>query len=107
MNHNGGAESTIHGLLSMLALDAHPAVAEQARTAVIRERVGTGRCRPRTARWPAAPRGQPASGWTGESLFGGLAYVGLPAGAAPRGALGKGEPRLVLPWSTCSRAARR
>jgi len=26
VNRNSGAESTIHGLLSMLALDAHPAV---------------------------------------------------------------------------------
>ena len=33
VNHNSGAESTIHGLLSMLALDAHPRVAEIARTA--------------------------------------------------------------------------
>lgn len=30
VNRNGGAESTIHGLLSMLALDAHPAVAREA-----------------------------------------------------------------------------
>ena len=28
VNHNAGAESTIHALLSMLALDGHPAVAE-------------------------------------------------------------------------------
>ena len=34
-NHNGGAESTIHGLLSMLALDAHPDVAAMARTAAV------------------------------------------------------------------------
>ena len=31
INRNSGAESTIHGLLTMLALDAHPAVAAQAR----------------------------------------------------------------------------
>ncbi len=30
INRNSGAESTIHGLLTMLALDAHPAVAAQA-----------------------------------------------------------------------------
>ena len=28
VNHNSGAESTIHGLLSMIALDEHPAVAD-------------------------------------------------------------------------------
>ena len=39
-NRNSGAESTIHGLLSMLALDARPDVAELARTASVRERVG-------------------------------------------------------------------
>ena len=30
INHNSGAESAIHGLLTMLALDAHPTVAAQA-----------------------------------------------------------------------------
>ena len=40
VNRNAGAESTIHGLLSMLALDARPEVAELARTA---GRAGTGR----------------------------------------------------------------
>ncbi len=33
VNHNSGAESTIHGLLSMLALDEHPDVADAARIA--------------------------------------------------------------------------
>ena len=33
VNRNGGAESTIHGLLSMLALDANPAAARIARAA--------------------------------------------------------------------------
>ncbi|GAB2487832.1 DUF5585 domain-containing protein [Jatrophihabitans fulvus] len=33
VNRNSGAESTIHGLLSMLALDAHPRVAAVARAA--------------------------------------------------------------------------
>jgi hypothetical protein len=35
---NSGAESTIHGLLAMLALDAHPEVAAIARTASVRDR---------------------------------------------------------------------
>ena len=41
VNHNSGAESTIHGLLSMIALDQHPAVAELARTDGIVSRQGT------------------------------------------------------------------
>ena len=42
INQNSGAESTIHGLLSMLALDAHPAVARLARdSATIVHRRGT------------------------------------------------------------------
>jgi hypothetical protein len=39
VNRNSGAESTIHGLLSMLALDAHPAVAARARVAGRRAQV--------------------------------------------------------------------
>jgi hypothetical protein len=42
VNQNSGAESTIHGLLSMLALDAHPVVARIARaSASIVHRRGT------------------------------------------------------------------
>ena len=39
VNHNSGAESTIHGLLTMLALDAHPAARAIAQTASITDRV--------------------------------------------------------------------
>ena len=41
VNPNSGAESTIHGLLTMLALDANPDVAEAAQQATITARVGT------------------------------------------------------------------
>ena len=41
VNTNSGAESTIHGLLTMIALDANPDVAEAARQATITARVGT------------------------------------------------------------------
>ena len=41
VNPNSGAESTIHGLLTMLALDANPDVAAAARAATITARVGT------------------------------------------------------------------
>ena len=98
VNHNGGAESTIHGLLSMLALDAHPAVAEQARTASVRERVGTRTVQAEDgSRTGGSHVVDLADNWTGESLFGGLGYVGLPDGGGLTLAVGKGEPRLVMP----------
>ena len=98
VNRNGGAESTIHGLLSMLALDAHPAVAELARTAMVRERVGTRTVQAEDgSRTGGAHVVDLADNWTGESLFGGLGYVGMPDGAGLTLAVGKGEPRLVMP----------
>ncbi len=55
VNRNGGAESTIHGLLSMLALDARPD--DRRARPDCRHRgnaSATGRSRSRAARWPAA-----------------------------------------------------
>ncbi len=73
INRNSGAESTIHGLLSMLALDAAPDVAAQAHHALPLERttwrlveaedVGTGTVI------------RPPDAWTGESAWSGGAYV--------------------------------
>ncbi len=97
VNHNAGAESTIHGLLSMLALDANPDVAELARTAGVRERVGT---REVPVEGAALAGGAhvvtPASAWTGESQYEGGRYVALPAGGSARVTVGKGEKRLVI-----------
>ena len=96
-NRNAGAESTIHGLLSMLALDAHPAVARQAQVAAVRERVGT-----RTLQAEDATLGggahpvAPGSLWTGESQYGGTGYAALPDGGTARAAVGAGGPRLVM-----------
>ena len=42
INKNSGAESTIHGLLSMLALDAHPAARRIAQTAHVQAQVVDG-----------------------------------------------------------------
>ena len=51
VNHNSGAESTIHGLLTMQALDAHPDLAALARaSASIRAGTACGWSRPRPAR---------------------------------------------------------
>ena len=77
VNHNAGAESTIHGLLSMLALDANPDVATIARTAAISERVGTTTVQAEDAQLAgSAAVVKPASTWTGESQYGGSGYVG-------------------------------
>jgi hypothetical protein len=81
VNRNSGAESTIHGLLSMLALDARPDVAARARLA--------GRHAQATWQLVEAEAGQltgaasvvtPASAWTGESAWSGGSYVQLGPG---------------------------
>jgi hypothetical protein len=98
VNHNAGAESTIHGLLSMLALDANPDVAELARTAAVRERVGNRTVQVETAQLAGGAHvvTPPGGGWTGESFYEGNAYAALPAGGSARVTVGKGEKRLVL-----------
>ncbi len=81
VNFNSGAESTIHGLLAMIALDGAPDVAGMAMVAQAVER--------RTWTLVEAESGQlgagaeiviPDSAWTGESLWSGGAGVSLPAG---------------------------
>ncbi|GAB3056450.1 hypothetical protein [Micromonospora schwarzwaldensis] len=98
VNRNGGAESTIHGLLSMLALDAHPEVAALARQGRIVTRVGGTVVEAEQATLTGgAEVVTPDSAWTGESAFSG-AYALLPAGATARWRLpAADQPRLVLP----------
>jgi len=97
-NLNGGAESTIHGLLSMLALDAHPAVAAAAQVADVRHRVGTKTVQVEDAALTGdAEAVAPESSWTGESLYGGSGYAALGDGGSATVAVGRGGPRLVLP----------
>ena len=98
VNHNAGAESTIHGLLSMLALDAHPEVAALARQGRIVARVGGTVVEAEQATLTGgAEMVTPESTWTGESAFSG-AYALLPAGATARWRLPAADhPRLVLP----------
>jgi hypothetical protein len=84
VNPNSGAESTIHTLLSMLALDANPALKTAAlginRTvsthglSVVEAESGTVT--------GAGTVVRPASAWTGEANLSGGAYVDLKAGAA-------------------------
>ena len=98
VNRNSGAESVIHGLLTMLALDAMPEVAAIAATASVRDR--------RTWSIVEAESGtlagdatvyQPASAWTGESLWSGGAGVRLGNGGSVRLNLPVAGASLVLP----------
>jgi len=86
VNRNSGAESTIHGLLSMLALDAHPAVAARAlvagRQAQVTWQLVEAEAGTLTG---AAEVVTPASAWTGESAWSGGAYVRLGPGGRVAG----------------------
>jgi hypothetical protein len=95
VNHNAGAESTIHALLSMIALDSHPAVAAMAQTAAISERIGSRTVDAETGTLTAGGHAVVA-GWTGESQFSGTGYAALGDGATARVDVGKGEARLVM-----------
>jgi hypothetical protein len=98
VNHNAGAESTIHGLLSMLALDANPDVATIARTASISQRVGTTTLQAEDAQLAgSAAIVKPASTWTGESQFGGSGYVALGNGSSLTLTVPTGSARLLQP----------
>lgn len=97
VNANSGAESTIHGLLAMLGLDAHPSAAALASSI-------TG------ATWSGlrvveAESGElaggavvvtPASTWTGAANWSGGKYVSVPAGGSVRIAV-SGDGAFVHP----------
>jgi hypothetical protein len=73
VNQNSGAESTIHGLLSMLALDARPdvaAAAQSATTLVAQDGVQVVEAET-AATSGSALVATPPSAWTGESLWSG------------------------------------
>ncbi|MGD9957928.1 hypothetical protein [Nocardioides sp.] len=98
VNPNSGAESTIHGLLSMIALDAHPGVADRALTATVQARRGTLTVQAEEgALSGAASSVVPPSLWTGESLFGGTGHAALDAGGSVTLTLPKHGASLVLP----------
>ncbi|HET9998094.1 MAG TPA: hypothetical protein VFQ17_11300 [Nocardioides sp.] len=99
VNSNSGAESTIHGLLTMLALDANPDVAEAARVAAITVRVGTTTLQAEDASTTGAAHVVTLTDrWTGESLFGGTGYLALGDGAtASLPVPGADVGRLVMP----------
>jgi hypothetical protein len=98
VNRNSGAESTIHGQLSMLALDANPGLARLA------QQLGAGplsRSGLEVVEGESAVGGQivtPQSAWTGESQWSNGSFVSLGAGDSARWTLpASTQPRLVLP----------
>ncbi|MFG1906142.1 hypothetical protein [Kribbella sp. NPDC048928] len=101
INRNSGAESTIHGQLSMLALDANPGVARlSGAPAYDGLQIVEGE---------SAAGGQvvtPPSAWTGESQWSNGSYLALGATATwtlPAAT----QPRLVLPVVNLTEAAAR
>lgn len=98
VNRNSGAESTIHGLLSMLLLDANPDIAAHARIARVQARVGTTTLQGEDASLSGEARVvQPESLWTGEALFGGTGYARLGSGGTAAFDLPEHPESLVLP----------
>ena len=100
VNRNSGAESTIHGLLTMEALDAAPDVASTARAAGhIVARDGQQVIDANTAALSGgAATVQPASAWTGEAQWSASSYVSSPAGSQLSWAVpASDQARLVQP----------
>ena len=91
VNRNSGAESTIHGQLSMLALDANPDIARLSGTPtydglqVVEAETATG-----------GEVVTPASAWTGESQWSNGSYLSV-SDTATWTVPAAAQPRLVLP----------
>jgi hypothetical protein len=97
INRNSGAESTIHGLLTMLALDAHPDVAAQATGwPQIPERSGLISVEAETAAPTTGTVVTVDPAWTGESQYGGGALLRLDRGEQARIDLGASTQARVL-----------
>ncbi|GAA1627144.1 hypothetical protein GCM10009744_13640 [Kribbella alba] len=101
INRNSGAESTIHGLLSMLAVDQSPALARLAREVGVGSRSASG-LQVVEAEAGALSAGAtavtPSSAWTGESQWSNGSYVSLPAaGRLTLEVPASEQPRLVAP----------
>ncbi|CAM5284264.1 hypothetical protein [Leifsonia shinshuensis] len=100
VNHNCGAESTIHTELSMLALDAHPAIKREALALTHRSAVDglqVVEAEKGTLTGPATVV-TPPSAWTGSANWSGGAYVSAATGATVTMTLPAGQPAArVLP----------
>src|SRR5699024_4093808 len=83
VNASSGAESTIRGLLAMLALDANPDVAAVARSVTgLAGHQGLTTVNAESSRFsPGVQVVQPDGGaWTGEGNLLGAGYLAIPAG---------------------------
>jgi hypothetical protein len=81
INRNSGAESTIHGLLTMLALDAHPRLRALAASLTgVPDRDGLRAVEAEAAEDTTGSVVTPESAWTGESSWSGGAYLRLATG---------------------------
>jgi hypothetical protein len=97
INRNSGAESTIHGLLTMLALDAHPTVAAQAIAwTTTPDRAGLSVVEAETANPTTGAVVKPDSAWTGESQYGGDEFLHLDRGERATIDLGSSTQARVL-----------
>jgi hypothetical protein len=97
INRNSGAESTIHGLLAMLALDENPDVAAAARVARIAYRQGTVTLEAEDGTLSGNATVVEPELWTGESLFGGSGYAALGDGGSVTFDVSSLGRSLVLP----------
>jgi hypothetical protein len=98
VNQNSGAESTIHGLLTMIALDGHPAVQRIAMTASVQDSVGVQYVQTEDGHLGGgASSVVPTSAWTGESQYAGGAYASLPDGGTATVDLAQHPDALVIP----------
>ncbi len=99
VNHNSGAESTIHGLLTMLALDARPRLRRNAQVAAVAGRHTWQIVEAEDADFGGdAHPVTPSSAWTGEGQWSGGAGASLGAGGSLRAHVGTGGgERLVMP----------
>lgn len=96
VNHNSGAESTIHGLLTMQTLDANPDLAALARSSgpiQSRSAETSVQAEAATLSGPATVV-MPPSAWTGEAQYSGGAYVEAQAGSSLTWSVPAG-PRVV------------
>ena len=97
INRNSGAESTIHGLLTMLALDAHPAVRARATgLTTVDSRNGLRVVEAESALTTTGRVVTPESAWTGESAYSGGSYLELDPGETAALDLGATRQRSLV-----------
>jgi hypothetical protein len=99
VNPNSGAESTIHGLLSMQVLDAHPGLAQLAYASAhisVRDGLTVVEAETGTLHGDASIV-TPDPAWTGESLWSGQAVQVGPGSTVTWQLPASNQPRLVQP----------